>query len=93
VHAIESLSASMAQWDSLKLWLGGQRGWELTVEDGSFMQAVVVTPLMRYRDDVQLLYQADLERIQVRSSSRLGFSDMGTNRSRVEALRSKINQN
>jgi len=42
---------------------------------------------MRFRDDVQLQFDPDSELIQVRSSSRLGISDLGTNRRRVEALR------
>lgn len=60
------------------------------VLDENFVQAVVVTPLMRYRDDIQLRYSPDLQLIHVRSSSRLGISDMRVNRSRVEWLRSQI---
>jgi uncharacterized protein (DUF1499 family) len=45
---------------------------------------------MRFRDDVQLLYNPETGVIQVRSSSRLGISDMGTNRSRVESLRDQL---
>lgn len=54
------------------------------------MQAMVKTPLMRFRDDVQLRFDADAGVIHVRSSSRLGISDMGTNRRRVETLRSQL---
>ncbi len=47
-------------------------------------------PLMRFRDDVQFRFVEDPGVIHVRSSSRLGISDMGTNRSRVEMLRGQL---
>jgi uncharacterized protein (DUF1499 family) len=90
VHAIEPLEASAGQWQQLKAWIARQENWEVTVDDDRFLQAVVKTPLMRFRDDVQLLYFPDAQLIQVRSSSRLGISDMGTNAKRVESLRAQL---
>jgi uncharacterized protein (DUF1499 family) len=43
------------------------------------------TKLMGYVDDVE--FYNDGKAIQVRSASRLGYSDMGVNRKRVEAVR------
>ena len=43
------------------------------------------TPLMGYVDDVE--FYCDGKAIQVRSASRLGYSDLGLNRKRVEAIR------
>ena len=90
VHAIEPLEANAGQWQQLKAWIARQENWEVTVDDDRFLQAVVKTPLMRFRDDVQLLYFPDAQLIQVRSSSRLGISDMGTNAKRVESLRAQL---
>ena len=90
VHAIEPIRANAEQWRHLKAWIAGQENWEITVDDDRFLQAVVKTPLMRFRDDVQLLFFPDARLIQVRSSSRLGISDMGTNAKRVEALRAQL---
>ena len=67
-----------------------QDSWTINVDTTDFVQAVVKTPLMRFRDDVQLLYNLQSGVIQVRSSSRLGISDMGTNRRRVESLRAHL---
>ena len=64
-----------------------QDDWEVTLDTDVFVQAVAITPLMRYRDDVQLLYVPEEGLVHVRSSSRLGYSDMGANRKRVEDLR------
>jgi uncharacterized protein (DUF1499 family) len=45
---------------------------------------------MGFTDDVQLLFNPKQQVIQVRSSSRLGISDMGTNARRVEMLRQQL---
>ena len=88
--AIAPLQATAEQWQELKRWLATQDNWTIEVEAADFLQAVVKTPLMRFRDDVQLLYNPQTGVIQVRSSSRLGISDMGTNRRRVESLRAHL---
>jgi uncharacterized protein (DUF1499 family) len=90
VQAIEPLRANAGQWQNLKGWIAQQEDWEVTVDDGNFIQAVVVTPVMRFRDDVQLLFLPDAQLIQVRSSSRLGLSDLGTNARRMETLRDQL---
>ena len=90
-QAVEPLRATASQWTSLKLWLREQKNWQITADDDLFLQAVAITPTMRFRDDVQLLFQPNAQTIQVRSSSRLGIGDMGANRKRVESLRSTLN--
>lgn len=90
VHASEPISANAEQWQKLKAWIAQQEDWEITVNENNFMQAIVKTPMMRFRDDIQLLFFPDDQLIQVRSSSRLGLSDLGTNAIRVETLRDQL---
>ena len=87
---IEPIDATPEQWASLKRWLASQPDWQMEIDKGNFLQAVAVTPTMRYRDDVQFLYDPAASSIAIRSSSRLGIGDMGANRKRVEALRELI---
>ncbi len=89
-QASEPIRANAEQWQQLKAWIARQEDWEITVDDGNFIQAIVKTPMMKFRDDIQLLFLPDEQLIQVRSSSRLGLSDMGTNARRVETLREQI---
>jgi len=89
-QASEPIRANLEQWQNLKVWIATQQDWEITVDDANFMQAIVKTPTMRFRDDVQLLFLPDDQLIQVRSSSRLGLSDLGTNARRVETLREQL---
>ena len=91
LQAVDPITANDGQWQELKAWVVHQPDWEMVTDDGNFIQAIVKTPLMRFRDDVQLHFYPDIELIQVRSSSRLGISDLGTNYRRIEALREVLN--
>jgi hypothetical protein len=60
---------------------------------GLRLRYVAVTPMLRFRDDVDLLILPDGEersRVAVYSRSRIGLSDLGTNRRRVEALERRL---
>jgi len=89
-QASEPLRVNAEQWQQLKAWIARQQDWEITVDDGNFIQAIVNTPIMRFRDDIQLLFLSDDQLIQVRSSSRIGISDLGTNARRIETLRDQL---
>ena len=89
-QASEPIRANAEQWQQLVTWIDQQQDWEITVNAGNFIQAIVKTPLMRFRDDIQLLFLPDEQLIQVRSSSRLGLSDMGANARRIETLRDQL---
>ena len=90
VQATEPISASAEQWQELKTWIARQEDWEITINDANFVQAIVKTQTMKFQDDVQLLFLPDNQLIQVRSSSRLGLSDLGTNARRVETVRNQL---
>ena len=89
-QAIDPIKASPAQWQALKRWLAAQADWDIVTDNGDLLQAVVTTPTMRFRDDVQMRFDGAAGVIQVRSSSRLGIGDMGANRARVERLRALV---
>lgn len=58
--------------------------------EGDYLYAEFRTPLMRFVDDLELLYEKDKSLLQVRSASRLGRRDFKANRKRVERLRALI---
>ena len=55
VHASAPIEANAEQWRRLKAWIAQQDDWEVSIEEEHFLQAVVRTPVMRFRDDVRLL--------------------------------------
>jgi len=60
----------------------------IVAEEPGYLHAECRTALLGFVDDLELLLQGD--RIAVRSASRLGSSDLGANRKRVEALRERL---
>ncbi len=55
--------------------------------DQSYLHAEFTSLFFRFVDDVELLIDPTRRLIQVRSASRVGYSDLGANRRRVEAIR------
>lgn len=56
----------------------------------NYMHAVFEIPFFGWKDDVELYFKEAEKRIYVRSASRVGYSDLGVNRNRVEEIRSFI---
>jgi uncharacterized protein (DUF1499 family) len=53
----------------------------------NYLHAEFTSLLFRFVDDVELLVDPVQRLIHVRSASRVGYSDLGANRRRVEAIR------
>jgi uncharacterized protein (DUF1499 family) len=62
----------------------------IVTEEGRYLHVEFTTRLMRFVDDVEFLIHEDGGRIDVRSASRVGQGDMGTNRKRVENIRAVL---
>ena len=58
--------------------------------DTRYLRAEFTTPLVRFTDDVEFWFDAAAGVVQVRSASRLGYSDRGANRARIEAVRARL---
>jgi len=73
----------------LKATVQAMDGTEIIEETGDYLYAEFTTKLMGYVDDVEF-YADGSGTVQVRSASRLGKSDLGLNRKRVEEIRGAI---
>lgn len=60
---------------------------KLITENDSYLYAEFATPLMGFVDDVEFYLDEAQHVIHVRSASRLGQSDLGVNRKRIEEIR------
>ena len=56
-------------------------------QDGKKAHFVFTTLIMRFKDDVYLEVNDESKQVEVKSESRVGYSDLGKNRERVESLR------
>ncbi len=53
---------------------------------GNYLRAEATSLIFRYVDDLEVLIDAEAGKIHLRSASRAGYSDLGVNRKRAEAL-------
>ena len=87
-HAITPLvfqDTPEAAWARLIQVLEETPRSQIVTREAGYLHVEFVTPLMRYVDDVE--FRLDGQQIHVRSASRVGRSDLGANRARVEKLR------
>lgn len=59
----------------------------LVTAEGNYLRFEVSTPILTFVDDVEFLLDSAARVIHVRSASRVGYSDLGANRARVEQIR------
>ena len=78
-------------WAKLKRVIS-KTGGAVIKEEAGYLHLVYETPLLRYIDDVEFRLDNTPQRIHVRSASRVGQSDMGANRKRVEKIRLAFNK-
>ncbi len=64
-----------------------ERGGTLQTEAPDYIWSTFTVPVFGFVDDVEFRPSPEAKVIHVRSSSRLGFSDLGVNRARIEELR------
>lgn len=64
----------------------------IIVQNDQYLYAEFTSAIMRFVDDAEFLYDPVQKVVQVRSASRLGKSDLGVNRKRIEFIRSALNQ-
>ena len=64
----------------------------VVVQTPDYLHAECSSALFGFVDDLELQLRAPERLIAVRSASRLGYSDLGVNRARVEALRTLLVQ-
>jgi uncharacterized protein (DUF1499 family) len=67
--------------------LATRPGARITDSAGPYLHAEFRSRLWGFVDDVEFRVDAAARVIHVRSASRQGYSDLGVNRKRVEALR------
>lgn len=60
---------------------------EIEIKEPGYIKAVFTSAVFRFKDDLECLLDKDNSIINIRSASRLGYSDFGVNRARVEEIR------
>jgi len=94
-HYIEPLDYSDAlpekAWGDI-LQIIEELGGKIVVANDGYIAATFASSLFGFIDDVECRLEASQKRIQIRSASRVGHSDLGVNRKRVEAMTRSFNK-
>jgi uncharacterized protein (DUF1499 family) len=85
-----NMSATPRNWQALKETVSALPRTRVVTDSAGYMHVTFTSLVWRFVDDVEFL-QADTL-IHVRSASRLGRSDLGVNRRRVEKIRRLLHQ-
>lgn len=89
-QAIEPFKLSgdvAAMREKLKAALSRLGSTTMVKEETNYLHVVASTAFFRFRDDLELLIDPANGVVHIRSASRIGVSDLGANRKRVEHLR------
>lgn len=76
--------------DELKKVIESMERTKIIDSNDSYLYAEFTSKLMGYVDDVEFYLDRSQNVLHVRSASRLGKSDLGVNRKRVEEIRAKL---
>ncbi len=63
---------------------------EIVEESENYLHGVATTKIFRFKDDVEFFYDQSAELLHFKSKSRVGHSDLGTNRKRIKNLLKSI---
>jgi uncharacterized protein (DUF1499 family) len=94
-HKIEPLTyntSAEAAFTNLKKVVQASPRAQIVDEKDHYLYAEFTSALMGFVDDVEFYLDEGAKVIHVRSASRLGESDLGVNRQRVETIREKLSE-
>ena len=81
---------SAAAMQKIAALLTATQGCVVVTNLPGYIYAQATTRLLKFTDDLEFYLDAPAGVIQVRSASRLGKGDLGTNRARIESLRARF---
>lgn len=94
-HKIEPLrfAGSPAEaMQKLKSVIGNMPRTSVVTADDNYLHVEFKSLLFRFVDDVEFAIEPDSRQIQFRSASRVGYSDFGVNRRRMESIRAAFDK-
>lgn len=94
-HSIQPISYIGSRTDEesrIKSVVASMPRTRLIKEETGYLYFEFTSLLMRYVDDVEFYLDDTTKLIHIRSASRLGHSDLGVNRKRMEAIRKGLQE-
>ncbi len=94
-HSIETLTYTSTPAEAMadvKTVIQAMKKTKIITESKNYLYAEFTSAIMGFVDDVEFYLDEDTKLIHVRSASRLGQSDLGVNRKRIESIRTKLKE-
>lgn len=91
-HFIAPYHVNAEGWGALRKIISNSPRMKVVTAGKDYMHVEATTLIFRFVDDLEFLYQPDKGLIQLRSASRVGYSDLGKNRRRLENMRNTLRQ-
>ncbi len=92
-HSIAPISYTAgkeAAREKIKLILLEMERTYIITDQSDYLHVIFTSRVMRFKDDVEFWFPDDENTIHIRSASRMGYSDLGVNRKRVEEIRKRF---
>ena len=94
IDPIKYMEDKQTAYQKLSTIIEKEENSKIITKNEDYIRAEFTSALFGFVDDVEFLFPDDEEKtIHVRSSSRIGHSDLGVNRKRIEMIRFKYTQN
>lgn len=91
IDALETHNDPAADLDRLVQIFEKLPRTKVVTREENYLHAEFTSLIFRFVDDVEFLVDSEQGKIHVRSASRVGYSDMGVNRRRIERIRTLWN--
>jgi uncharacterized protein (DUF1499 family) len=92
-HAIEGFRLKgdpNVSWPLIQDEIASMPRWTIVTATDTYIHVECKSRIFRFIDDLELYFNSSNGIISIRSASRVGYSDFGANRRRVELLRGEL---
>ncbi|MCG8635272.1 MAG: DUF1499 domain-containing protein [Desulfobacterales bacterium] len=90
VSPILYLSGREAAREKIRKIVSEMERTRIITDQPGYLHVVFTSRVMRFKDDVEFWFPEKGNSIHIRSASRVGYSDLGVNRKRVEEIRNRF---
>ena len=89
-HYIKPRQIAVNPIEKIKSHLEKQSGYKLLAHEERYLKFEYTSSFFKFTDDIEFLYAEVDKRLHYRSASRVGYSDLGANRKRLNELITKL---
>lgn len=91
-HYLEPFPITEKSWKELPSFLKTLKGCSIVEIRTNYIRMECRTPVFGFIDDVEFYFDIEKGLLRYRSGARLGYSDFGVNRKRIEKIKKQINE-